>query len=152
MNPVAWTAPDRAYAKKSSDWYWTVGIIAAALVVVCIIFGNALFAVVIGLGTFTLALLTAQKPKSVKVEISDKGIVIDKMLYPYPVLDAFGINESNQDHAHLMLKSKKVFIPLITVPAPKDKTDEIRDVLKNHLKEETFNRGIMETAFERLGF
>ena len=133
MKNFFWHAPEYPHKEKSSDWYWTIGIISAALVVTSIIFGNVLFGLVLGIGAFTLTMLASRKPGIVSVEINDKGVAVDKTLYPFAAIDSF-------------------YMPLIAVPVRYKDLEELRTFLSSHLKEEVFEQGIIQTIFDRLGF
>jgi len=155
MKNFSWQALEYPYKKKSADWYWTVGIISVALIVTSIIFGNVLFGVVIGLGVFTLTMFASRKPDLITVDVSDKGIIVNKTLYPYAGLESFFIDLENHNGPKLIIKSKKVVIPLITIPlATEDaeNTEELHSFLSTHLKEEVFEPGLIQTIFDRLGF
>ena len=152
MKDISWRTPEYRHRERGSDWYWTVGIITAALVVMCIIFGNTLFALVLAIGAFMFSFFGSQKPKVVDVEVGSKGITIDKTRYPYLSLDSFGTHDIQDDEVRIILKSKKVLMPLIAIPAPADQIDEIREILAAHLKEEAFEQSFTQTIFERFGF
>ncbi|MDO8579397.1 MAG: DUF5673 domain-containing protein [bacterium] len=152
MKNFSWQAPEYSYKKKGSDWYWTVGIISAALVVTAIIFGNVLFGVVIAIGAFTLTMFASRKPDIITIEITDKGIAVDKTLYPYQSIESFYLDEDHHHGPRLIIKSKKVIVPLIAMPLASKNPDELRAFLSTHLKEEVFEQGIMQTLFDRLGF
>ena len=152
MKMFSWQTPEYIHTPRTSDWYWTVGIIAGALVLTSMIFGNYLFGLVLAIGTFTLTLFTLRKPNTVSIEINDKGIRVDKVMYPYHSLDTFGIDEEHHHGSRLFLKSKKMVMPLITLPLADQDLEEVRAFLTPHLKEETFEQGLMHTLLERLGF
>ena len=152
MKSFSWQTPEYLYRPKTSDWYSTVGILTAAFVVTAIILGNALFGVVIAIGAFSLTLFASRKPSTVSVSINDKGIFVGKTLYPYASLDSFGIDEAPHRETRLLLKSKKVVMPLIAVPVEYHDLDELREFLLHHLKEEVFEQSFLQTVFERLGF
>ncbi|MEK7163260.1 MAG: hypothetical protein AAB775_00930, partial [Patescibacteria group bacterium] len=147
-----WQAPEYSYKEKSLDWYWTVGIISTALVVTAVIFGNVLFGVVIAIGSFTLTMFASRRPDIVTIEVSDTGIAVDKTLYPYQTIESFFIDEDRRHDPRLVIKSKKVIVPLIAMPLANQNPDDLRSFLSTHLKEETFEQGIMQTLFDRLGF
>ncbi|HEY4500355.1 MAG TPA: hypothetical protein VJH25_01025 [Candidatus Paceibacterota bacterium] len=152
MKNFSWQAPEYPYKKKSTDWYWTVSIISTALVVTAVIFGNVLFGVVIAIGVFTLTMFASRKPDIISVEINDKGIAVDKTLYPYQSIESFYLDE-NHHGPRLIIKSKKVVVPLIAIPLSRNENpDDLRAFLSAHLKEEVFEQGIMQTLFDRLGF
>jgi hypothetical protein len=152
MKTFSWQTPEYVHAPKTSDWYWTVGIITGALVITSMIFGNFLFAIVLAIGTFSLTLFTMRKPNTLNVEITDKGIRVDKMLYPFNSLDAFGIDTENPQGARLFLKSKKVVMPLITLPLAQQNPEDLQAFLADHLKEDTFDQGVVHSLLERIGF
>jgi hypothetical protein len=152
MKSFAWQTAEYVHTEKSNDWYWTVGIITAALVIVSIIFGNPLFAIVLAIGTFTLTIFASRHPNTISVQIDEKGLAIDKTLYPFPTLDSFYLDENHYHGPRLILKSKKVVMPLVSVPVKYHDLNELRAFLISHLKEQVFNQSVMQTLLERLGF
>jgi hypothetical protein len=152
MKHFSWQTPEYPYTEKSSDWFWTIGIITAALVVTSIIFGNLLFGLVLALGSFTLTMFAARKPGMVTVEVDDKGIKLNKVLYPFNTLDAFSLDEEHHAGPRLLLKSKKVVMPLVSVPVVLENHEELREFLSANLSEESLSEGFLQTIFERLGF
>ncbi len=116
------------------------------------IFGNFLFAIVLAIAAFTLTMFASYKPKIISVEISDKGIVVDKIMYPFHALEAFFVDESHHHGPRLILKSKKVIVPLISVPINYHNTEELDAFLGTHLKPEVFEQSLLQTVLERFGF
>jgi hypothetical protein len=151
MEKFSWSAPEYEFKEKSHDWYWTVGIIAAALVITSIILGNFLFAIILAVGAFTLALFSTREPRTVHVAISDKGVRVDKLLYPYPSLRSFGIDEDHHNGPKLFLKPRKL-APLVSLPIRSVDIDDLRKYLDSKLDEEVFEEHFMHNVFERLGF
>lgn len=152
MKEFSWQAPEYTYKEKTSDWYWTVGIITAALVVTAIIFGNTLFGIVIAIGAFSLSLFASRKPNIVSVHISEKGIKIDKTLYPFHTIDSFYLHTEHPTGPKLLLKSKKMVMPLVSVPVNHNDHETLREFIAKHLKEEVFEEGLLQTIFDGLGF
>lgn len=152
MTKFSWQTPEYVHFEKSTDWYWTVGIITAAFVVTAIIFGDILFGVVLAIGAFTLALFASRQPSIVSVEVMDKGIAIDKTLFPYSTLESFSVDDIHHHGPRLILKSKKPIVPLVTVPIQSVDLQELHDYLETQLKAETFEQNLMHTVFEKLGF
>jgi hypothetical protein len=152
METFTWQTPEYHHQTKSKDWYWTVGIITAALVITAAIFGNVLFGLVLAIGVFTLTVFTARKPNTVTVIVDNKGVRVDKTLYPYSTLEAFGLDTEHHHGPRLYLKSKKVMVPLVMIPVRTEDLDGLRILLVKHLKEETFEENLMQTLLERLGF
>lgn len=152
MNGLSWVTHEYVHKPKTAEWYWTVGIITAALVVTSIIFSNFLFALVLAIAVFSLTLFSVRKPNHVDVALGDKGVRIDKILYPYSTLDSFGIDDEHHDGPRLFLKSKKVMIPLVSVHILDHEPSAVREFMKKHLKEEHFEQSVFHSLFEALGF
>jgi hypothetical protein len=152
MKNFSWQAPEYHHTVKTKDWYWTIGIISAALVITAVIFGNVLFGLVIAIGTFTLTMFASRKPDIISAEVSEKGIVVNKTLYPFSAIESFSIDESHHHGPRLIIKSKKVIVPLIAVPLADIDLEDLHTFLSTHLKDEVFEQGLMQTIFDRLGF
>lgn len=152
MTSFSWETPEYVHVEKSQDWFWTVGIITAAIVVTSMIFGNFLFAIVLAVGAFCLVLFASRHPRVIRVEIGEKGVAIEKTLFPYRTLESFGLDEAHHHGLRLVIKSKKPLMPLVVIPAQSQDADELRDFLKHHLKEEAFEENMVHSFFERIGF
>jgi hypothetical protein len=152
MKSFNWQTPEYFHTEKSRDWYWTVGIIAVALALTAIIFGDVLFGVVILVGSFTLALFASRKPNIVSVEVNEKGVVIEKIFYPFKNLESFSVDTDHHHGPRLLLRSKKAVMPLVAVPLMHDDQDGLKSFLAKRLKEESFEQSFMHTVFEKLGF
>jgi Co/Zn/Cd efflux system component len=152
MTKFSWQTAEYVHFEKSNDWFWTVGIITAALVVTAIIFGDPLFGIVLAIGAFTLALFASRKPRTISVDITDKGIAIDKTFFPFANLESFSVDTVHHHGPRLVLKSKKKVVPLVTVPIQHNNPEELHDYLETHLKPETFDQNLMHIVFEKMGF
>lgn len=152
MKSFSWQTPEYVHTERGQDWYWTVGIIAAALVATAIIFGDVLFGVVIAIAAFTLALFASRPPRTIDVEVGDKGVVISKTLFPYQSLESFSVDTVHHRGPRLVLKSKKPLVPLVTVPVMDVDPEALKSFLERHLVPETFEQSLMQTLFEKLGF
>lgn len=152
MTKFSWQTPEYVHFEKSNDWFWTVGIITTALVITTVIFGDILFGIVLAIGAFTLALFASRKPNIISVDVTEKGVIIERTLYPYSALESFSVDEIHHHGPRLILKSKKKVVPLVTVPIQHDDLEGLREYLETHLKPETFEQNLMHTIFEKLGF
>jgi len=152
MKSISWDTPEYVHFDKNADWYWTVGIISVALVITSIIFGNILFAVVLGVGAFVLTLFASRKPRIIKVEVTDKAVIVDKTHLLYPTLQSFYIEDSHRHLPRLILRPKKQLSSLLFVPVTYENLDELKALLEDHLEEEYFEPSLVHALFEGLGF
>jgi len=154
MKAFSWQTLEYVHREKSSDWFWVVGIVAGAIALTAIIFGNLIFAILVAIGAFVLCLFAARKPQPIVVEILDKGVRIEHTLYPFRSLKSFSIDNAHHDGARLILRSERVMLPYITIPAPQNDEDieTLRAFLEPRLEEEPFEETPLHLFFERLWF
>jgi hypothetical protein len=151
MKKVSWTAHEYVFYEKTSDWYWILGIVAVTVAVVAILIGNFLFAPVVLLGAFALALYGSRRPNIHHYEITEKGVVVETVLYPYSTLEAFWI-ETSSIPTKILIRSNKLLMPLIVIPVEGVTEEEIRDMLNQHLIEEELNEPFAQKILEHIGF
>jgi hypothetical protein len=150
---LSWQAFEYEYREKSADWYWALGIIAVTGAIAAVILNNILFAVLIIVGSFFLAVFAARRPPLVQFEVSSRGVRINTILYPHVSLATFWIIERAHGPAKLLVKSKKPLSPLISLPiADTISLDALRELLSEHLDEEELEEPFMHTLMEFLGF
>ena len=150
---LRWQAFEYIHREKTPDWYWAVGIIAVAIAVTAVLLSDVLFAILILLGAFSLALFAGREPLLVSFEINQKGIAINDLLYPYGTLDSFWVNDLPTEHTpKLLLKSKKVLVPHIVIPIENISPEEIREFLISKIKEEEQHEPPSQKLMEHLGF
>lgn len=150
-----WETHEYENKDRSIDWFWAVGIIAFVIIVLSIIFKNFLFGVLVLIATASILYISARKPKQVTISITDRYIKISEEENYYQDLSAFWI-ELKKDITKpptLLISTKKRFMPMITIPLPKEiNTDELRQKLLKHLPEREMRESSIYEMMERLGF
>ncbi|MEI6191201.1 MAG: hypothetical protein WCP24_02435 [bacterium] len=149
---LTWQAPEYHHYKRSTDWFWAVGIITICIAVLAFIFNNALFGILILLSAGILVFYALRTPEDVEYEINKRGIMVGKELHPYMTLEAFWIETRNNIEPKIILKSKKSFLPYIIIPVHNDSADEVADVLRNFLEEKELSEPSAHKVMEYLGF
>lgn len=149
---VYWEAPEHHHIEKSSDWYWILSILAIAGSVASIIFGNVLFGVVIILAATTMIITSHRYPRVIEFEVSGRGIRIRNDLYPYSTLESFYLDEESPLGPQLLVKSKKMFVPLLILPIPEEYIEEIEHLIAPRLYEEHLEEPFSHHLLEFLGF
>lgn len=152
VESIEWRAPEYEFRKKSTDWFWSFGIIAAAFIFSSIVFKNILFAVLILLGSFSLVLYAVRKPMIISFVLMPKGIKIGNKIYDYENLKSFWINYDSPQKKELLIESKKTFMPIIRVLLDDTDPEKIRNYLLKFLKEEKIEESLITTIARLLGF
>jgi len=151
--PIEWTDHEYKHFEKGSEWYWALGLVSVAGAVAALIFNNVLFALFILIAAFVLAIFASRKPNEVTFEISQRGIRIDDVLYPFQSLKSFGIEELTPKHIpRLIFKSKKLFALDIIIPLEKVHANEVHDFLIHFLPEDDHHEPLVHKVMEWLGF
>lgn len=149
---VYWEAPEHMHIEKTSDWYWILSILAIAGSVASIIFGNALFSVVILLGAVTMVIVSLRHPRILPFEVSDRGIRIAETIYPYATLESYFLDEENHQNPQMIVKTKKRFSSLLIIPVPDEYITEIEAIVGSRLPEEHLVEPIAHKIMEYFGF
>ena len=153
VRSVYWEAPEHNHIEKSNDWYWILGIIAiASSVAGVIIDNNVLFSIVILLGAATMVLTAHRTPRLFSYEVSTRGVRIQNILYPYSTLESFYLDEENRIDPQLLIKSKKMFVPLLILPIPEEYIETLEDILAVRLYEEHMEEPFSHRLLEFFGF
>lgn len=149
---IEWDAHIYEHKERNQDWFWAVGIVTFAIAVVSVIFGNIIFAILILTAAFSLALFINRPPETVHVVVNEKGITRGNVLYPYTSLKSYWI-DIEHPHNKILLKSQKVFMPLIVIPLGKDvNLDNLDNTLSQILEKEEHQLPFVELLLEYLGF
>ena len=81
-----------------------------------------------------------------------RGIRIGDRLYPYTTLEAYHIDEENEQGPQLIVLSKKRFMPLFVLPLPAEYIDDVEDIITGKLEERFLEEPILMTLLEKIGF
>ncbi|PIR70611.1 MAG: hypothetical protein COU46_00540 [Candidatus Niyogibacteria bacterium CG10_big_fil_rev_8_21_14_0_10_42_19] len=149
---LSWTAYEYTYAPKPSEWYWALGILTFAFLVIAYLLNNFLFGVLVIISGFTLALYAARLPKKIKFAISPRGILIENRLYPYQSLRSFWIEYSPPHKQELIILSKKVVVPKLIMPFEDTDPVKMREILINFLPENYIENSLADALAKLIKF
>lgn len=149
---VTWEAPEHHHIEKGSDWFWALGIVALCGAIAAFFFGNFLFAILILVGGAAMALAAAKRPSVIPFSVSTRGIRVGDKIFPYSTLEAYFIDEENPNGPQLLLRSKRLYMPLIIMPIPQEYVHEIEDLLVTRLPEEELEEPLANKILEMFGF
>lgn len=149
---ISWEAFEHHHTNQKSDWFWILGIITVAVTIASILLGNVLFGILIAVGGAVAAILATREPKIITYAVTQRGLRIDDKLYPYTTLEAFYIDEDNQLGPQLLVKSEKMFMPLLILPLPEDAMEDIEDLIAQRLPEEHIEEPLAHKLLEFFQF
>jgi len=152
LRSITWEAPEHHHVEKGNDWFFALTIIVIALVASAIMFGNLLFALLLGLSGGALAVSAAKRPAIVSFAVTVRGVKVEDKLYPFSVLESYTIDEENPRGPLLLLKSTLKTSQLIVIPIPADHIDDIESIVKEKLIEEDLEESLFMKILEIFGF
>lgn len=151
MDKITWQTFDRIHTNKTNDWYWIVGIVTITIAVISILLNNIIFAILIIVASFTLTLRATKKPEILDIVINKTGVQMGKIFFPYSNLEAYWV-ETRDHHPRIILKSKKTFMPFISILLEETDPEEVDHFLSNYLKNEEHTEPLFEKLLIYLGF
>ncbi len=151
-NFLQWEAFEYYYQHKTSDWYWTLWIVAVAIAAISILLNNTVFGLLVLIIAFALSVFAARPAQRINCEVNEKGVVHHKTFYPYNILESFNFDLQNPNNPKLLLRSKKILIPLVTLPLENIDTYLLKDFLEHYLKQEDLQEPLLHKIMEYLGF
>jgi len=130
-----WEIPESIKHERSFLWYLAMIILAAALVVYCIITANFLFALVIILAIFIAFLKNFAPARDIKFQIVEDGVLIGNQLFKYNRIKNFYFIYDPPAVKKLFFSIKGLY-PTISVPLHDMNPLVIRKKLLEYLKED----------------
>lgn len=155
---IQWSIVTHEHKDRSTDWYWTAGIVTMLGIAVSIYLMNILLAMILGIGMVSIFILAIRGPREHDVTLSNRGVDIDGTLYRYPTIHSFWV--SVEDHLHedwdprarLFFTTSGYVHPRIIIPLQDvDHAEEVRDYLLQHLDEVEQEPHFAEHIAELLG-
>jgi len=151
LRGVEWQAREHHHIEKKSDWYWIVGILVASFSIACIFLGNVLFGIAFMLGGAVMLILASRPPRILTYAVTARGVRIDDTLFPYTTLEGYAIDEENISGPQLLVRSSKLFMPLLILPLPHEHVDDIEDLIADRLPEEHLEEPLIYKILEFFG-
>ncbi|HEX8591611.1 MAG TPA: hypothetical protein VF696_02600 [Candidatus Paceibacterota bacterium] len=132
-----WQGADYSFEERGTDWYWALGIVSAAAVITCILFGNILLALVILAGAVTVGLQAAKGTGMHRFAIYEEGLSIDSRVYLYEDMRDFTILEFIDETLPpaLSIKTNHALAPHLLIPIHDYDPVDVYEYINIHLPE-----------------
>ncbi len=153
LNTINWTVPEYSHKERENDWFWTIGLITIIACGIAIWLHNYVFAIFLLISGGSLILFTLRHPQNITYTIETKGLSMGKDLYPWKSLKSFNIkNIEHEPYAKLMIETSKYFLPIYTIPVPKELETQIKETLLLVLPRSEVDESRSMIFMEKLGF
>lgn len=152
--PITWEAVEHHHAERGSDWYWALGIVAVSTSLTALLFGNFLFALLIVIAAGTMAIVASREPRVVEFALLERGIRVDDVLYPFKSINAFWIDQTEEEGWVLFVDTARITNPDLIMPIGDGvDAEEIREFLLAHdIPEVEMQEPVSHRLLEFFGF
>lgn len=151
---LEWEGREYDHNPKSADWYWTIGIIAVAIMIASVLLGNYLFALLVFIAASALALHAAKKPPLHRFRLIEKGIVIGDDLHAFERMISFSVLEDVDGKLPPMIsiKTESWLSPHLIIPLENVDADMIYFYFLKHVDEKEHHHVFTDLVAAWLGF
>ena len=153
INTITWSAPEYTHKERGNDWFWAIGVVTIVACGIAIWLHNYVFAIFLLTSGGCLIMFTLRHPQDVNYSVETKGITMGKDLYDWKKIKGFNIKKNDNDiFAKLLIETTKYFLPVYTIPLPKDMTEEMKETLLQIIPRSEIDESKSMVFMEKLGF
>ena len=147
-----WEGKHINFGEKTADWYWAVGIVAGAGVIVAILFNNLLLALMIALGTAALIMVNIKEPRIHRFSITADGLFVDDQHFPYEKIHSFSVLEYIDPTLPpaLSIKTHYLLAHHLLIPILDHDPEHLYTFLSNHLPDGGHQHHVFDRLLERM--
>lgn len=151
---LEWEGTEYDHNPKSTDWYWSLGIISVAGTVAAILFGNYLLAVLIIIAAGAITLHAAKHPPLHRFRLVEHGIVIGDDIHPFERMISFSVLEDVEGRLPPMLSIKTMswLSPHLIIPLEGVDADRVYAYFLQHVDESEHTHTFADVVAAWLGF
>ena len=151
---LEWEGVEYDHNPKSTDWYWSLGIVSVAGVIASILFNNYLLAVLIIIGAVAIALHASKKPPLHRFRLVEEGITIGEELHPFARMTSFSVLEDVKGEYPPMLsiKTESWLSPHLIIPLAGVEVDTVYAYFLQHVDEDAHHHTFTDLVAAWLGF
>lgn len=153
INTIEWSTPEYSHKERGNDWFWALGLITIVACGIAIWLHNYVFAVFLLISGASLIMFTLRHPQEVTYVIETKGLSMGKDLYTWKSLKSFNVKNNEVDiYGKLLIETSKHFLPVYTIPFPKELEIEIKETLLKLIPRSEIDESKSMVFAEKLGF
>jgi hypothetical protein len=154
-NTIAeWQGREYEHNPKSSDWYWALGIVAVAGAIASILFSNYLFAILIIVGSLSIALHATKIPPTHRFRLIENGLLIGDDLHPFERMLSFTVLEDIEGRFPpiLSIKTESWHSPHLVIPLEGVDVDLVYEYFLHNVDEGEHKHTFSDLVAAWLGF
>lgn len=148
---LSWSAYEHDHIERAPDWYWALGIAAAAIALTSILFHDSLFGLLILLAAVVIALLSRTPPDIVHFELSERGVRVGDTMHKYEEIISFWVEDHDLARPLLLVDTTKFMAPNLIIPIEKIDPHQVRAFLRERCEEVPMKEPLAHKILEYFG-
>jgi hypothetical protein len=153
INTIKWSAPEYTHKERDNDWFWALGLITIVTCGIAIWLHNYVFAIFLFVSGASLIMFTLRHPQDANFIIETKGLTMGKDFHTWKSIKSFNVKNNEADpFGKLLIETSKKFLPIYTIPFPKELESEIKETLLKVLSRTEIDESKSMVFAEKLGF
>jgi len=152
---IRWSAPEFHHYEKDVSWYWILGIVTIAIVIIVLIQKNFLFAIFSIIAASLVISWGKKQPDMLDFSLSETGLNIEgKKNYGFNELAGFTIipHYENPEISELILKKKTGTGDWIKVIIATQRSEAIHTLASEFLEEIDYKESLTDHIAKRIRF
>ncbi len=151
-NKISWEAQEFRHYEKNIGWYVTLLAVAVLVVAFFIIQKDIFAAVTMAILSVLIILFSRHKPERVNIELTNKGIHVANLFYPYKQIKHFWVVH-NQHHKSVNLETTAYLNNIIILELEDQDPETVKTFLNQFLPEhENTRETFAQRTMHRLKF
>jgi hypothetical protein len=149
-----WEGREYEPYKKSTDWYWALGIVAVAGAIASVLFSNFLLAILIIIATAAIALHTIKEPALHHFRLVETGLMVGDDLHLFERMTSFSVLEDIEGEYPpiLSIKTESWHSPHLAIPLSGVDADQVYAYFLTHVTEGEHHHTFSDLVAAWLGF
>lgn len=133
---ISWTFPEYPRYARGFFWYLITMTVGIGLLLYALITGNFLFALIILMFALVIYMAATSHPADVKLSITEEGIELGGMFYPYREIRHFWFIYEPPHVKNLYIDFKSSLRPRLTVDLMDRNPNDVRRALSRYVTED----------------
>jgi len=133
---ISWEAPEYIHYKKGFVWYLSLVLIGAAVLTYAVWNKDYLMLFTLLVVLIVWLVISHQKPRTIKITLSGKGVALSENFYPYSMLKSFWIVYEPPEVKTLYFETTNYLNREIIVQLGEEDPNRVRNFLLQFLPED----------------
>ena len=148
---ISWTASEFIAHAKTGGWYAILGVITIIFAGLAYYFADIFSAIVVVVVAILFGYMASRKPRELPYMVNEKGVQVDKKLYPYGSFKSFSIIQEEGVESIWFMPLQR-FAPGLTIYFAPQEGQKIVDYLGTQLPYEERKPDTIDILMHRIRF